>query len=71
MKTKLKSRSQQVAEDFSDQSETQEPLDWQTFLQMYKDRMLDEEIQELGTGKNQFSMIYYAGSITMRSRENL
>lgn len=33
--------------------------------------MLDEEIQELGTGKNQFSTVYYAGTIPIRSRENL
>lgn len=33
--------------------------------------MLDEEIEELGTGKNQFSVIYYAGNIPMRTREDL
>ena len=44
-----KSRSQQVAEDFSDDSGTLEPLDWRTFLELYRDRMLDEEIEELGT----------------------
>ena len=41
-----------MAEDFSDESSYFEPQDWKTFLDIYRERMLEQEIEELGTGKN-------------------
>ena len=60
-----------MAEGYSDNSDQQQPLDYKTFLELYKDQMLEEEIEELGKGKNKFDTIYYAGAIPLRTREDI
>jgi len=67
-----KSRSQQVPESSSAASqESTQPLDATSFLELFKDQMLEEEIAELGTGKNQFDVVYFAGSIPSRTSGDL
>lgn len=53
---KHKSKSQQVQEELNDSEEDatteSQGIDYKKFLELYRDRMLDEEIQEMGIGKN-------------------
>ena len=41
------------------------------FLLLYRSKMLEEEIKELGSGPNQFKTIYFAGTITSRHGDDL
>ena len=41
------------------------------FLLLHKNKMLDEEIKELGSGPNLFKTIYFAGTITTRHGDDL
>lgn len=46
-------------------------MSYETFLELFSERMLPEEIAELGPGEKQFDMVYYPGSITERSPQDL
>lgn len=52
-------------------NDDQYPMTANQFLLLYKSKMLDEEIRELGSGPNQFKTIYYAGTITTRHGDDL
>ena len=43
----------------------------ETFLELFRERMLPEEIEELGSGEKQFDMVYFAGDIPSRTPEDL
>ena len=47
------------------------PLDFATFLESFQDRLLPDEIAELGSGEKQFDTIYFAGSIPNRTEESV
>jgi hypothetical protein len=47
------------------------PLDYKTFIESFQDRLLPEEIEELGTGEKQFDTVYFAGTIPNRTDESL
>lgn len=41
------------------------------FLEMFRDRMLDEEIKELEEGVDGVTVVYFAGSIPLRTAEDI
>jgi hypothetical protein len=42
-------------------------MSYDTFLELFSERMLKEEIAELGPGEKQFDMVYYPGNIPERT----
>lgn len=47
------------------------PMTAAQFLQLYRSKMLDEEIKEFGSEAGQFKTIYYPGSIPNRQSDDL
>ena len=46
-------------------------ISWEAFLRDHRKQMLPEEMQELGKGEKKFDRVYFSGTITERTPEDL
>lgn len=64
-------KEQQKQEAAKKAKEALFPMSYETFLELFRERMLPEEIEELGPGEKQFDMVYYPGNIPERTPQDL
>lgn len=59
------------SESAHSQEEATFPMSVSEFLEIFRDRMLEEEIKELEEGRDSIKTVYFAGSIPLRSPDDV